>query len=133
VCCHLFKGWPGTRPTYRGLGESVRNVSAVTGACLMVRAEVFRRAAGFDEARFPVAYNDIDLCLRISEAGLRVIYTPHATLTHHEAYSKPWRSRRPDPAEVRAFQERWRKYIAHDPFYNPNLTRDDERCGMRFG
>ena len=131
VCGHVFKGWPGDRPTYQRLGETVRNVSAVTGACLMVPADVFRQAGGFDERLFPVAYNDIDLCLRIGETGRRVIYTPHAVLRHHEAYSKPWRRRRPEPAEVRAFQDRWRKYIEHDPFYNPNLTRDDERAGLR--
>jgi O-antigen biosynthesis protein len=131
VCGHLFKGGPGDGPTYQGLGETVRNVSAVTGACLMTRAEVFRDAGGFDEERFPVAYNDIDLCLRILSGGRRVLYTPHAVLHHHEAYSKPWRQRAPSLAEIRAFQTRWTDYIRHDPFYNPNLTRADESCGLR--
>lgn len=131
VCGHVFKGFPGNRATYQGLGETVRNVSAVTGACLMVRAEVFREAGGFEEERFPVAYNDIDLCLRILRRGRRVVYTPHALLYHHEAYSKPWRHRDPSLAEIRAFQTRWSGYIRYDPFYNPNLTRADESCGLR--
>lgn len=131
VCGHAFKGWPGDRPTYGGYGETIRNVSAVTGACLMARAEVFREAGGFDAANFPVAYNDIDLCLRILGRGRRVLYTPHASLYHHEARSKPWRLRNPSGAEVRAFQARWREYIAHDPHYSPNLTRASENYAPR--
>lgn len=131
VCGHVFKGWPGDLPTYRGMGETVRNVAAVTGACMLVPAPVFRRMGGFDPRTFPVAYNDIDLCLRILDSGLRVIYTPYARLYHDEARSKPWSQRDPARAEVRAFQERWTRYIEHDPFYNPNLTRAGETFGLR--
>jgi O-antigen biosynthesis protein len=131
VCGHVFKGWPGDVPTYRGLGETVRNVAAVTGACLMMRAGVFRDAGGFDQRDFPVAYNDIDLCLRVLESGRRVVCTPYAVLEHHEARSKPWSQRDPEAREIRAFQARWSRYIAHDPYYNPNLTRADESYGPR--
>ncbi len=131
VCGHVFKGWPRGVCSYGGLAETTRNVSAVTGACLMMRAEIFRQAKGFDETAFPVAYNDIDLCLRVLESGKRVVYTPWATLEHHEAYSKPWSQRQPGPVEIAAFQSRWLKYIRYDPFYNPNLTRADESCGLR--
>ncbi|HWQ57289.1 MAG TPA: glycosyltransferase [Bryobacteraceae bacterium] len=131
VCGHAFKGWPGDAPTYGNYGGVIRNVSAVTGACLMTRAEVFREAEGFDAGNFPVAYNDIDLCLRIQRRGRRVLYTPHASLYHHEALSKPWRLRRPSRAEVRAFQARWREYIADDPYYSPNLTRAAENYALR--
>lgn len=131
VCGHAFKGWPGDAPTYGDYGSVIRNVSAVTGACLMTRAEVFREAGGFDAVDFPVAYNDIDLCLRILRRGRRVLYTPHASLYHHEALSKPWRLRRPSSAEVRAFQARWREYIVDDPYYSPSLTRAAENYALR--
>jgi len=131
VCGHAFKGHPGNLPTYGGLAEVSRNVSAVTGACMLVPAAVFRAAGGFDEQAFPVAYNDIDLCLRVLQSGRRVIYTPYATLYHHEAYSKPWSQRDPHRAEIAAFQARWLQYIRHDPFYNPNLTRRDESYALR--
>ncbi len=131
VCGHAFKGCAAEAPSYMNLAHVVREVSAVTGACLMTRAEVFREAGGFDADKFPVAYNDIDLCLRIGSRGLRVLYTPHAVLYHHEARSKPWRLRNPGRSEVRAFQSRWRDYIAADPFYNPNLTRAAENYGLR--
>jgi GT2 family glycosyltransferase len=126
VCGHAFKGCDGRARSYGDLADSIRNVNAVTGACLMTRSEVFREAGGFDEKCFPVAYNDIDLCLRIVRNGRRVLYTPHAELYHHEAYSKPARYRDPSLPEVRAFQARWRDFIAQDPFYNCNLTRTAE-------
>ena len=126
VCGHVFKGCPAGTPTPLDLAASIRNVSAVTGACLMVPTGIFREVSGFDEVLFPVAYNDIDLCLRIRRTGRRVLYTPFATLCHHEALSKPARRRHPDPAEIHAFQARWQDVIARDPFYNPNLTRTAE-------
>lgn len=119
-CSHAFNGLSGSVQRYFDFPDLIRNVSAVTGACLLVRAGVFREAGGFDEAQFAVSYNDIDLCLRIGQKGYRVVYTPHAVLVHHESRS---RRRRLDLAEVLAVQTRWRDVIAADPFYNPNLTR----------
>ncbi len=61
----------------------------MTGACLMMRREVFEAVGGrFDAERLAVAFNDIDLCLRVRKAGYRVIWTPHAALTHHESKSR---------------------------------------------
>ncbi|WP_139315238.1 glycosyltransferase family 2 protein [Mongoliimonas terrestris] len=104
-----------------------REVSAVTGACLLVRRSVFEAVGGFDAARLPVAYNDVDLCLRIWEAGHRVVCTPDATLVHHESVS---RRRLPSPeraaahrAEVAHMQARWGHLIGADPFYSPRLSR----------
>ena len=73
-------GWIGT--------DLVRNYSAVTAACLMVRRAVFEEVGGFDES-FPVAYNDVELCVRVLRAGYRNLYTPYATLYHHESASRP--------------------------------------------
>ncbi len=79
---------------------------------------------------FPIAYNDIDLCLRIGVAGYRVLYTPHALLYHYEAFSKSEKELHPHPAETLALKTRWREVIARDPFYNPNLTRHKENWGL---
>lgn len=123
---HAFKGLADGAPNYFHMADVIRNVSAVTGACLMVRAAVFREVGGFDEVHFPVDSNDIDLCLRVAEAGYRVLYTPYALLRHHEAVSKRPADLRAHPTEIAAFQQRWKEQIANDRFYNPNLTREAE-------
>ena len=83
---------------------------------------------GLDEQTFAVALNDIDLCLKIGQKGYRVLYTPHALLYHHEAFSKTAEDLIPHPDEVRAMQCEWKAVIAADPFYSPNLTRTAENC-----
>lgn len=130
-CGHAFKGLDGSRQHYFDLPDVIRNVSAVTGACLMVRREVFDEVGGFDEQAFAVAFNDIDLCLKIGAKGYRLLYTPHALLYHHEAFSKTEKDLIPHPAEVRAMQDKWKDVIAGDPFYSPNLTRTAEDYSLR--
>jgi GT2 family glycosyltransferase len=125
-CGHAFKGLAGDRQHYFDLPDVIRNVSAVTGACLMVRRGVFQEVGGFDEDRFAVAFNDIDLCLRIGARGYRVLYTPHALLYHHEAFSKTTKDLIPDSAEVLEMRSRWKTVIGADPYYSPNLTRTAE-------
>jgi GT2 family glycosyltransferase len=130
-CGHAFKGLDGALPHYFDFSDVIRNVSAVTGACLMTRSDVFWQVGGFDEAQFAVAFNDIDLCLKIGKAGYRVLYTPHAVLYHHEAFSKTSKDLVPHPKEVAAMRSQWSALIAHDPYYSPNLTRNDENYAPR--
>jgi GT2 family glycosyltransferase len=130
-CGHAFKGLDGSVPHYFDFSDVIRNVSAVTGACLMTRSEVFWQVGGFDEAQFAVAFNDIDLCLKIGKAGFRVLYTPHAVLYHHEAFSKTTKDLIPHPDEVAGMRSKWSTIIAHDPHYSPNLTRNDENYAPR--
>ena len=130
-CGHAFKGLAGDRQHYFDLPDVIRNVSAVTGACLMVRATVFQEVGGFDEQTFAVAFNDIDLCLKIGQKGYRVLYTPHALLYHYEAFSKTLTDLVPHPKEVAAMQAKWEDVIAADPFYSPNLTRTAEDYSLR--
>jgi GT2 family glycosyltransferase len=130
-CGHAFKGLDGFVSHYFDFSDVIRNVSAVTGACLMTRAEVFWQAGGFDETQFAVAFNDIDLCLKIGKAGYRVLYTPHAVLYHHEAFSKTTKDLVPHPDEVAGMRSKWSHVIAHDPYYSPNLTRNDENYTPR--
>jgi GT2 family glycosyltransferase len=125
-CGHAFKGLEGDRHHYFDLPDVIRNVSAVTGACLATRADVFEEVAGFDEERLPVAFNDIDLCLKIRQQGYRVLYTPHAVLYHHESFSKTVEDLVPHPDEVQTMQIKWKNVIEADPFYNQNLTHSAE-------
>jgi GT2 family glycosyltransferase len=130
-CGHAFKGQDGTTQHYFDFPDVIRNVSAVTGACLMTRSDLFWQVGGFDETSFAVAFNDIDLCLKIGQAGYRVLYTPHAMLYHHEAFSKTQKDLIPHPAEVAEMQGKWSSIIEHDPYYNPNLTRVHENYAIR--
>lgn len=115
-------GW-ASNMNHRGhglLGELVRNTSAVTGACTMVRPSVYWRMGGNDE-RLRVAYNDVDLCLRIRQAGLEVVYTPHARLYHHESSSRSGYEHR---EEGPLFGVRWEPRQRVDPYYSPVFYRD---------
>ena len=130
-CGHAFKGLDGARSHYFDFSDVIRNVSAITGACLMVKTDVFWEAGGFDEQTFAVAFNDIDLCLKIGSLGYHVLYTPHAVLHHHEAFSKTSKDLVPHPEEVEAMRRKWGKIIDADPYYSPNLTRNDEDYSLR--
>jgi GT2 family glycosyltransferase len=130
-CGHAFKALDGSISHYFDFPDVIRNVSAVTGACLMARADVFWKVGGFDEVQFAVAFNDIDLCLKIGNQGHRVLYTPHALLYHHEALSKTSKDLVPHPQEVEAMRLKWESIIDADPYYNPNLTRNDEDYSLK--
>ncbi len=123
---HAFEGLARQKTTEHNEIICPRCCSAVTAACMMVRRSVFEQAGGFDEA-FGVAYNDIDLCLRIRKLGKQIIYTPYAQLYHYESQTrgleltdeKAERIRR----ESALFHNRWGGLLSQgDPFYNPNLT-----------
>jgi len=85
-----------------------------------VPARVFHEVGGFSEM-FPLNYNDVDLCLKIRQMGLRILYTPHAVLEHYESQS---RDPRVDPAEIANLERRWRVALHDDPVVNP-LVRPD--------
>ena len=98
-----------------------RNYSAVTGACLLTRRDLFNEVGGFDEERLPVTFSDVDLCLKIRRAGYQVVYTPFARLYHYESAT---RRRTVEPLETEVMEERWRPVLQSDPYYNPNLSRE---------
>ena len=130
-CGHAFKGLDGEAQHYFDFPDVIRNVSAVTGACLMTRAQVFWEVGGFDETEFAVAFNDVDLCLKIGSAGYRVLYTPYALLYHYEAFSKTSKDLVPHPEEVARMRLKWGAVIENDPYYSPNLTRNEEDYSLR--
>jgi len=114
---HAFYRFPGCFPGYFSNNLMHRNVAAVTGACLMTRAEVFQGLGGFCQ-EMPLNYNDIDYCLRVVTGGRRVVLTPYAQLIHHEACTKAGTFE----AELDAFRARWQKRWSRDRYYNPNLS-----------
>ena len=121
IARHAFRGAAGDDPGYFGLALTERNVSAVTGACLMTRRDTFEALGGFDE-RHEVVNNDVDFCLAVGQRGLRTIYTPHATLVHHELAS---RSDLADSYDAAAFESKWRSiFVTGDPFFHPRLTKE---------
>jgi GT2 family glycosyltransferase len=124
---HVQQGISGDKPGYLSLTTVTRNFSAVTGACLMTRRSVFEEAGGFD-GNLPIAFNDIDYCLRLRQAGLLVVYTPLAEMIHHESKS---RGHSDDVTEAPFFRKRWRSLIlSGDPYYNRNLGRFDNSCRL---
>lgn len=110
---------------YFGRMLLVQELSAVTAACLLVRKSVYDEVGGLDE-RLRVAFNDVDLCLRIREKGYRNLWTPFAELYHHESASRGLEDNPVKQArfmsEVAFMQERWARALQHDPAYNPNLS-----------
>ncbi|MGY2051736.1 glycosyltransferase family 2 protein [Methylobacterium sp. JK268] len=127
VAGHSHPGIGPDDPGYFGRMVMAQEVSAVTGACLMMRAAVFAEAGGFDAERLAVAFNDVDLCLRVRRAGYVIVWTPHARLVHHESKSRgqedtPEKRARFE-AEVGTMLDRWGPQLRNDPYYNPNFAR----------
>jgi GT2 family glycosyltransferase len=128
-CGHAFKHFPEDHPGYFHLPRLIRNCSAVTFACAMMRRSVFDEVGGLDAENLAVAFNDVDICLRVRERGYNVVYTPYAVLVHHESVTKTVIA---NPNEVDFMHRRWAGVIRHDPFYNPNLTRKGEDYALNF-
>ncbi len=136
LASHIHKGLPAGQQGYQGRVVVTQDVTCVTAACLVTRRDVYDRLGGLDEERFPVAYNDVDFCLRVRSAGLRVIYAPHALLYHLESASRG----RDDGGARRArleldkaaMRERWGEKLAEDPFYSPNLSNKATDCRPAF-
>ena len=116
---HTMRGFASDVDGYAGSLACAREVSAVTGACLMMRKSLFLEIGGFNE-HFFTAYQDVDLCLRLRERGLRIIYTPGAVVVHHESVS---RKSYYDMVDRMLLLDRWEPVIERgDPYYNPNLV-----------
>jgi len=121
VARHAFRFSPEDEPGAFGLALTQRNVICVTGACFMVRRDSFDELGGFDETH-SVINNDLDYCLRTNRAGRRVVYTPHATLIHHEMVS---RAKIRDIYNVRRFAAAWTGiFLKGDPYFSPHLSGD---------
>ena len=136
VAGHAHKNFKTHAPGYIGRARLIQEFSAVTGACLLVKREAYLAVGGLDEKRLPVAFNDVDFCLKLKEHGYRNIWTPHAMLYHHESVS---RGIDDDPKKQARFGKeadymryRWERIIRHDPSYSPNLSVHNEHFGLAF-
>lgn len=130
VAGHGHKYFPRTDRGYMFRLTIAQNVSAVTAACVMIPTFIFHELEGLDE-EFQIAYNDIDLCLRIRERGYLIIFTPYAEAYHFESKSRgtdsaPEKQKRVR-SEIARFYAKWYPILKKgDPYYNPNLTLDAE-------
>jgi len=123
VARHAFRFLGAEDPGPFGLARMQRNVTSVTGACYMVRRDVFDALGGFDEAH-SVVNNDLDFCLRAQQSGLHVIYTPHTTLIHHEMVS---RANIRDIYDVKRFSHAWQSvFLRGDRYFSPHLCTDHD-------
>lgn len=121
---------------YGGHLALTRSVSAVTGACLMLRRSIFIEIGGFDSNNLPIAFNDVDLCLRIGSRGYRIVWTPFAELYHLESASRgsdmePKRLAR-FARECAHMKSTWGSLLENDPFYNPNFSLQDGNCNLAY-
>jgi O-antigen biosynthesis protein len=119
IAAPAFRGIPRGHPGYFNRAWLQQNYSAVSGACMAVRRNVFFEANGFDERNLPLHFYDVDFCLRLGQRGLQVVWTPYANLifgglrVREEAQSS---------SEVVYMQKRWGEQVLNDPFYNHNLS-----------
>jgi GT2 family glycosyltransferase len=135
VAGHAHKNFRRDDTGYVSRLQLAQNLSAVTGACLMVRTDLFWEVDGFDEA-LSVAFNDIDLCMKFRAKGYLNVFTPFAELYHHESKSRGYedtpQKRRRFKGESLTFQKRWyRRLDEGDPYYNPNLSLEREDFSLR--
>jgi glycosyltransferase involved in cell wall biosynthesis len=126
LAAHAHTGFHRSSPGYVGRAALQQSVSAVTGACLAVRKDVYVATGGLDEQNLTVAYNDVDFCLKLLARGLRNVWAPSVELYHHESATRGYET---TPEKLRRFEaekttmkSRWPAIINADPAYNPNLT-----------
>ncbi|WP_316367471.1 glycosyltransferase [Candidatus Thiodiazotropha sp. CDECU1] len=132
VAGHAMKYSTKENKGYMGRSVLIQNYTAVTAACLLLRREVFEAVDGFDSEHLAVAFNDVDLCIRIYKAGYYNLWTPYAELYHHESASRgaedtPEKQLR-FSGEAEYMLNKYGPLLERDPAYNPNLTR----CGEDF-
>jgi glycosyltransferase involved in cell wall biosynthesis len=123
---HLPRGHFG----YFARAQLIQTLSVVTAACLVIKKSIYQEVGGLDETNLKVAFNDVDFCLRVREAGYRNIWTPYAELYHHESATRGYEDT-PEKQlrfrdEVLYMQKRWGNSLKNDPAYSPNLTLDRE-------
>lgn len=126
VAGHLYAGFPRGTSGYMTRTCLVQNVSAVTAACLLVRKTTYWEVGGLDEKNLPVAFNDVDFCLKVLERGYRNLWTPYAELYHHESATRGHddseEKQQRFQSEVSYMCSRWGNRLKSDPAHNPNLT-----------
>ncbi|HEV2360603.1 MAG TPA: glycosyltransferase, partial [Acidimicrobiales bacterium] len=124
---HVLQDIDESSPGYLSWAFMNRNCTALTGACLMTRRDVFEEMGGFS-LDLPISFSDIDYCLKLREAGHLVVYTPLSELVHHESRT---RGHTDDKLEIPRYLSKWRDQIAAgDPYYHPSLSRWRSWCPL---
>lgn len=125
VAGHVHRALPRGDFGYFGRAAITQNLSAVTGACLLTPRALYRELGGLNERDLAVAFNDVDYCLRVREAGHRVVWTPFAELYHRESASRgtdlDGKKRKRFVRETEYMKSRWGRTLLADPYFNPNL------------
>ena len=135
IAGHTFIGLHEAENSYFHRAMCAQDYSAVTAACMMTKAEVFRQAGGFTE-ELAVAFNDIDYCMKVRALGKLVVYAPYASMYHYESKSRGLEDTPEKVArfnrEVAVFARRWPEILKNgDPYYNPNLTLRKSNFALR--
>jgi len=132
---YSFRRFPKYAYGYMNRIRIVQNLSAVTGACLATKKEVFKELNGFDD-QYRYAFSDVDFCLKSRKRGYLVVYTPYAELYHHESPKRDHKNA-PDrwgelKQDMQYFRRKWEDVLSKgDPYYNPNLTLDREDFSIK--
>jgi GT2 family glycosyltransferase len=127
---HAGMGRAADDPGPYGMLSTTRRVSAVTGACMFVRREIYQRLGGMDE-EYVVEFNDIDFCLRADAAGLAVVYAATPVLTHNEGSTRQNRLLREQEIRDRQrFIRQWGRSLVSDPYYPADLTLKDDSLSL---
>ncbi|HEX3333944.1 MAG TPA: glycosyltransferase, partial [Acidimicrobiales bacterium] len=131
VAGHGHRLFDRLSPGHSGHLQLAHRMAAVTAACVAIRREAWDQVHGFDDLNLPIAFNDVDLCIRLQEAGWAVVWTPYAELFHHESVSRGRDDVGPRAEafrrEVAYMEQKWGfSWLRRDPYYNPNLSLDAE-------
>lgn len=135
IAAHAYSGFARGYPGHMSRARLIQEMSAVTAACLVVRRAAFEEVGGFDP-RLEVAFNDVDFCLKLREAGYRNVWTPFAELYHHESATRGYENSPEKMArfkrEVAYMSERWGDVLHYDPAYSRNMSVTDELNQLAF-
>jgi glycosyltransferase involved in cell wall biosynthesis len=130
VAGHVHKHIPRGSFGYFGRASLISSFSAVTAACMVMRKSIYREVSGLNERDLTVAFNDVDFCIRVREAGYRNVWTPYAELYHHESATRGYEDNPAKQArfagEVEYMQRCWGAWLENDPAYSTNLTLNEE-------
>jgi O-antigen biosynthesis protein len=136
VAGHLYLNQPRGTEGYKNRAQLCQYLSAVTAACLVVKKAIYVEVGGLDEKNLPVAFNDVDFCLRIEEHGYRNVWTPFSELYHHEfatrGHDDTVEKKEQFDRDYTFMMSRWGHRLKSDPAYNANLSLEDYSPNLAF-
>ncbi len=132
---HILRNLPKVKKAYSGRQGYVQNFSSVTGACLFTKKSIYEEIGGMDED-FAVAFNDIDLCLKICQKGYWIVWSPYIELYHFESKSRGYETTTSKverfEKETKMFKEKWKEFLKNgDPFFNINFSLESENYQIK--